>query len=351
MQSEPYKIKEVKKLKILKPYERWDVLKKTHFNTFHIGSEHITFDMVAQGMSGWSHHQKSAYMIGDEAYAGSRNFIRLEKTVREVLHIEGLVPTHNGIGAEKLLATTMVDKGNLVLHNRGCKSGLVEYKGGESQDVTRNGEGLDLAKIEELLGKKVQKIPYIHIETCPSHWNGQPISFVDLELLKHLSLTHEVPLVVDISNIIENSYWIQKEELPNQTIFEIAHTIIGMADVLLMDASQDARADIGGFIASPHSELFETFRNQVVVFEGLHTYGGMTGRAMEVFAVGLEEMQQEGYVHWYMEQIDDLYQRLKERGVLVYRGGKGVALDVADFLPHLSQSISSRFSYQGGLIL
>jgi len=119
MISEPYKIKEVKKTQDLKPYERWNVLKKVHFNTFHVSSDHITFDLASRGMSSWSHFQKAAFMIGDEAYAGSRNYIHLAKSAQEVLGLSQIVPAHNGIGAEKLLTTTMLKKDQAVLHNRG----------------------------------------------------------------------------------------------------------------------------------------------------------------------------------------------------------------------------------------
>ena len=136
MISEPYKIKEVKKTLDLKPYERWNVLKKARFNTFHVSSDHITFDLASRGMSSWSHFQKAAYMIGDEAYAGSRNYLHLAKSAQDVLGLSQIVPTHNGIGAEKLLTTTMLKSGQRVLHNRGRCEGLVPANGGKSVDIS-----------------------------------------------------------------------------------------------------------------------------------------------------------------------------------------------------------------------
>jgi tryptophanase len=196
MRSEPFKIKEVKKMTALRPYERWNILKQAHFNTFHVCSDHVAFDMVARGMSAWSHFQKAGLMIGDEAYAGARSFLRLESAVQEVLGIEHLVPTHNGIGSEKLLAATMIQPGQTVLHNRGRCEGLVLANKGKSVDVSvkeagkygepqKFGGNVGLAKLERLL-KKLGKngVAYIQIDTCPDAWNGQPVSLANIEAVK-----------------------------------------------------------------------------------------------------------------------------------------------------------------------
>jgi len=363
MISEPYKIKEVKKMGNLKPYERWNILKKVHFNTFHVSSDYITFDLASRGMSSWSHYQKAAFMIGDEAYAGSRNYIHLKKSAQEVLGLSRVVPTHNGIGAEKLLATTILKKGQTVLHNRGRCEGLVPASGGISVDITckeassypepdKFGGNIDTKRLKRLLKEKgKEEISYILLETCPEAWNGQPLSFANLEAVSNLANSHSVPLAIDISHVLENAYWIQKVEKNNRELMEIVREIISLADIILVDASQDCRSDIGGFIASENPELFEKFRNEVVVFEGLHTYGGMTGRAMEVFAVGIEEMKETRYVEWYTTQIGLLYGMLKKNGVPVYRGGNEIALDVGHFLPHLSADDHPKFVLAASLYI
>jgi len=363
MLAEPYKIKEVKKIPHPKPYERWNILKKVSFNTFHVGSDYITFDLVARGMSSWSHFQKAAYMIGDEAYAGSRNYIHLQKTANEVLGLSQIVPTHNGIGAEKLLTTTILKEGQTVLHNRGRCEGLVPSNGGISVDVTceegssypepsRFGGNVDIDQLEKRLkAKGAGGVAYIHMETCSEAWNGQPFSLANLEAARSLADSHSVPLVVDLSHVLENAYWIKREEKKGRETMEIVRDIVSLGDILLMDASQDCRSDVGGFIASEDPTFFEALRNQVVVYEGLHTYGGMTGRAMEVFAVGIREMQETEHVDWYSDQIGRLYQLLKDHGVPVYRGGIGIALDTEQFLPHLSRNDHPKFVLAASLYI
>jgi tyrosine phenol-lyase len=302
-------------------------------------------------------------MIGDEAYAGNRNYIHLAKSAKEVLGLSQIVPTHNGIGAEKLLTTTLLKKGQTVLHNRGRCEGLVPANGGISKDISCKeassypepnnfGGNIDTEQLENLckaLGK--EQISYVHLETCPEAWNGQPISFANLEAVKSICRLHSVPLVIDISHVLENAYWIKRVEKNDQEVMEIAKEIISLADIVLMDASQDCRSDIGGLIASENPKFCEKFRNQVVVFEGLHTYGGMTGRAMEVFAIGIKEMEETRYVEWYTTQLGLLFDMLKNNGVPVYRGGNEIAVDVGRFLPDLSAEKYPKFVLAASLYI
>ena len=360
--SEPYKIKEVKHLPELEPYERWNVLKSAGFNLLRVGSDAITFDLVARGMSSWSHHQKAGFMVGDEAYAGSRNYERLLEVTERVLGISRLVPTHNGLGAEKLLATTLLKPGQVVLHNRGRCEGLVPSLGGESVDVTAEkarrfdaprafGADVDLQRLEKLLKEKgAEGVAYIQIHTCPDAWNGQPISLENLLSVYDLGARYGVPVAVDISNVLENALWINRTG-GSQDLLDTVRSIIKPADIVTMDAAQDCRSDVGGFVTSFRDEIFEKLRNQVVVFEGLHTYGGMTGRAMEVFAIGIEEMERSDYTEWYDSQVQLLHTLLEERGIPAYRGTKAVGLDVAELLPHLGAEENAKFTLSACLFI
>jgi len=363
MISEPFKIKEVKHLPTLAPYERYNVLKRAGYNIFAVSSQAVTFDMVAQGMSPWSHFQKAGYMIGDEAYAGSRNYKRLLEVASRVLGLDRLVPTHNGIGAEKLLATTLVRPGATVPHNRAVCAGLVPAVGGMSVDVTQErvnqyeppeqfGADLDLQRLTSLLRVEQGKVAYVHVVLCPEGWNRQPVSLANLEEVRELTRSADVPLVLDISSVLENALWIDRAAgREARHLMATARQLIELADVVLMDAAQDCRADVGGFITSRDDEIFERLRNQVVVFEGLHTYGGMTGRAMEVFATGIEEMETVEYTLWYEDQVEQLYQLIRQRGAPALRGVGCVGLDVARYLPHLQLDDYPKFVLAGSLFI
>ncbi len=363
MIAEPYKIKEVKKMTALKTYERWNIIKAAKFNTFNISSDYVQFDMTARGMSAWSHFQKAALMTGDEAYAGARSYYKLEKNIRDILCISQIVPSHNGIGAEKLLAVTLIKKGQTVLHNRGSEKGLVEANGGKSIDISGDdlsaherpdtfGGNVDVKKLEAKL-KELEKenTAYIHIELCSEASSGQPLSMKNIEAARKSASACGVPLVIDISKIMENAWWICAVECPQKSLMEIVRRITAAADIVLMDASQDPRSDVGGFISCKDPQIYDAVRNQVVVFEGLHTYGGMTGRAMETFAVGIEEMSKTEFIEWHQEQISSLYHTLRNEHVPAVQGADGISLDTAKFFPHLNNAENPKFALAAALYI
>lgn len=360
--SEPYKIKEIKHLTKTDASERWNILKSADFNMLNVPGDLVTFDLVARGMSSWSHFQKAGYQIGDEAYAGSANYNHLIDATTRVLGLNRLVPTHNGIGAEKLLATTMLQKGQVVPHNLGRCEGLVEELGGEAIDVTDEkalrfdapdqfGADVDLPRLEGILEERGKDgVAYIMLGTCPDAWNGQPISLDNLKAVSALGRKHDVPVVLDVSNVVENALWVNRACGSD----DLAATILaltGEANIVMMDASEDCRADVGGFVTSTDDEIYGKMRNQVVVFEGLHTYGGMTGRAMEVFAIGVNEMVCGEYIQWYDNQVQYLFDLLKDRGVPCHRGTKAIGLDISAFLPHLKEEDNPKFTLQACLYI
>jgi tyrosine phenol-lyase len=363
MISEPYKIKEVKKFRTLKSYEKWNVLRDASFNTFHIRSDFVNFDLVSRGMSAWSHFQKAVYMAGDEAYAGSRSYRDLVKAVKDVLGLDGIVPAHNGIGAEKLLVTSLLEKDRVVLHNRGITCEQVLSRDCNSIDITRDrrahhadpqsfGADVDLDELEKLIQKNASnEIAYVHIETCPRGLNRKLISWANLAAIKELTEKNCIPLIIDISNIFASAYWISNVERRSEDIVTIARSIVEMADVVLMDASQDFRSDVGGFISCKDADLLQKLQNIVVVYEGMHTYGGMTGRAMAVFSQGLKEALNVNYSNWYQEQIGYLYDKIRQTGVPVYRGGNGIGLDAGSFLSHLGPVDCPKFVLAASLYL
>jgi tyrosine phenol-lyase len=94
---------------------------------------------------------------------------------------------------------------------------------------------------------------------------------------------------------------------------------------------------MGGFLATNTKDIFDYTRGMVVLFEGLHTYGGMAGRDMEAVARGLQEGAEYEYLKYRINQVRYLGDLLMEANVPIVKpiGSHAVFVDALKFLPHL----------------
>ena len=354
--AEPYKIKMVELLKMTNLKDRIKAIKEAGFNTFLLKSEDVYIDLLTDsGTNAMSDQQWSAFMVGDEAYAGSKSFYHMEKAVQKYYGYKHMIPTHQGRGAENILSKILIKPGDIIPGNMYFTTTRLhqELSGGtfadiiidEAHDPLSNHPfkgNVDFQKLEDLIKKYgSDKIPYISIATNVNMAGGQPISMANLRELRTFTRIHGIRIIHDMTRVAENAYFIQQREAEfhSRSIAEIVKEICSYTDGATMSAKKDALVNIGGFIATNEWDVYEEARNLVVVYEGLHTYGGLAGRDMEAIAVGIRESLDDNHQHARVGQVEYLGNKMLEFGIPIVLpvGGHGIFVDAKAFLPHLTQ--------------
>ncbi|MBU5437269.1 tyrosine phenol-lyase [Tissierella sp. MSJ-40] len=354
---EPYKVKMVEPLRILPKEERIEAIKKAGYNTFLLNSRDVYIDLLTDsGTNAMSDRQWAGLMMGDEAYAGSENWFHLQSTVQEIMGFKHVVPTHQGRGAENLLSQILVKPGSYVPGNMYFTTTRAhqELNGGTFVDVINDDAhisdnpdvlfkgNIDLKKYEDLINKVgAENIPYICVGVTVNLAGGQPVSMKNLREVYELSKKHGIRVMFDCTRYVENAYFIKAREegYKDKTIAEIVKEMFSYADGATMSGKKDGIVNIGGFLAMNEEELYSKATALVVVYEGMPSYGGMTGRDMEAFAIGLKEALDYNYIKHRVEQVEYLGNKLSEAGIPIVRpvGGHAVFLDARAFLPHIPQ--------------
>jgi len=356
--AEPFKIKMVEPLKMTTRDEREAAIREAGYNTFLLRSEDVYIDLLTDsGTNAMSDRQWAGMMLGDEAYAGSRNFYHLEDAVREIYGYKHLVPTHQGRGAEHILSRILISPGDVVPGNMYFTTTRLhqELAGGTFKDVIIDEAhdpksehpfkgNVDLDKLQKVIDEHgADKIPYVSIATTVNMAGGQPISLANLREARALCDRYGIRIIHDATRVAENAYFIKEREpgCADMSIREIVRAICDLTDGCTMSAKKDAMVNIGGFLALNDEEIFDKARNEVVVYEGLHTYGGMAGRDMEAVAIGLGESVEYDQIRARVGQVAYLGRKLQEFGVPIVLpiGSHGVFLDATAFLPQLDQDL------------
>ncbi|MEE9217832.1 MAG: tyrosine phenol-lyase [Acidobacteriota bacterium] len=354
--AEPFRIKMVERVRMTTREERERAIRDAGYNTFLLRSLDVYIDLLTDsGTSAMSAEQWAGMMRGDEAYAGSANFYHLEDAVRRVYGYRFLVPTHQGRGAEHIISQILIKQGDIIPGNMYFTTTKLhqELAGGRFHDVIIDEAhdpvsshpfkgNVDLDKLESIIKKHgARKIPYVSLAVSVNMAGGQPTSLENIRAVRSLSQSHGIRIILDATRVAENAYFIKKRE-PGQsgrTIAEIVKEICSLTDGCTMSAKKDCLVNIGGFLALNDEGLYDHARNLCVVYEGLHTYGGLAGRDMEAMAVGIGESVEEDHIRARVGQVEYLGQKLLgwDLPVVVPIGGHAVFLDVRRFLPHLEQ--------------
>jgi tyrosine phenol-lyase len=354
--AEPYKIKSVEPIRMTTRAYREKAMAEAGYNTFLLKSEDVYIDLLTDsGTNAMSDRQWAAMMLGDEAYAGARSFYNMERAVREIYGFEHMVPTHQGRGAEHLISRILIRPGHIVPGNMYFTTTRAhqELQGGTFIDIVIDEAhdagvwhpfkgNVDLAKLEEVIRRYgAENIPYVNVACTVNLAGGQPVSMQNLREVRELCSRHGIRVWCDATRAVENAYFIKEREpgYAQKTVREILHEMMTHFDGCTMSGKKDCLVNIGGFLAMNEEWILQQAREQVVIFEGMPTYGGLAGRDMEAIAQGIYEMVDDDYIEHRIKQVRYLGTQLLAAGIPIVEpiGGHAVFLDARRFLPHLDQ--------------
>jgi tyrosine phenol-lyase len=354
--AEPYKIKMVEPLRVTTREERERALVEAGWNTFLLKSEDVYIDLLTDsGTNAMSDRQWAGLMLGDEAYAGSANYYRLEAAVRKHYGFKHLIPTHQGRGAENILSKCLIKPGDYVpgnmyftttrAHQELAGATFVDVIIDEAHDPGSEHPfkgNVDLDKLRALVDRVgPKKVPYVSVAATVNMAGGQPISIANLKAVSDYCRPLGIKVIFDATRAVENAWFVKQREKgqSHKTVAEILLEMCSYADGATMSGKKDLLVNIGGFLAIDDDAIFEEARNLVVLYEGLHTYGGLAGRDMEAMAIGIEEAVQEDHIRARIGQVAYVGEQLMRAGIPIVQpiGGHAIFLDAKAFLPHLKQ--------------
>ena len=351
---EPFKIKMVEPIYVSTQEQRKQFLKQAHCNPFLLRPSQVMIDFLTDsGTSAMSDNQWSAMMKGDESYAGSTSWFKMEKTIRDLTGHTYVMPTHQGRAAEKILYHTIGGKGKVFISNTHFDTtrANIEYSGAEAFDIPIE-EGkkpevyhpfkgnLDTVKLEELIKKHgAENVAAVILTVTNNSGGGQPVSMENAKTVSEICKKHNILYVLDCCRVAENAYFIKEREkgFENKTYYEIAQQMFALTDGAVMSAKKDALVNMGGFLSLKDADIALKCKNLLIITEGFATYGGLSGRDMEAIAEGLHEVFDADYLKYRIKSTEYLGDHLRKLNVPIMWpvGGHAVYIDAKALYPHI----------------
>jgi len=343
---EPFKIKSVEPIFMSTEVQRKEFLEKAHNNTFLLQSDQVIIDFLTDsGTSAMSAEQWAGIMRGDESYAGSKSWERMENAVKHLTGMEFILPTHQGRAAERIIYGYLGGKGKTFISNTHFDTtrANIEFSGAEAIDIAIDESNdpalihpfkgnINTSRLENLINEKGSKnIGAVILTVTNNSGGGQPVSMQNAKEVSTICKKYGVLLLLDCCRVAENSYFIKHREAgyENKTYEEIAQEMFALTDGAAMSSKKDALVNMGGFLALRDKEIAEACTNLLIITEGFATYGGLSGRDMEALAIGLKEVFVPAYLEYRIKSTAYLGEHLHKMGVPVMMpiGGHAVYID------------------------
>jgi len=349
--AEPFRIKMVEHIQRSTKEQRLEWIKKAKFNLFNLKSNRVYIDLLTDsGTGAMSDRQWAELMMGDESYAGASSYYKLKNTIKDIFGFDYFLPTHQGRAAENVLFSTLIKSGDIIPGNShfDTTKGHIEFRKASAIDCTIDQAfdtenehpfkgNVDLDKLETVLKKNSDKIPFIIITLTNNTAGGQPVSLDNIKQVRYLADKYNKLLIFDSARFAENAYFIKLREkkYKNSSIDDIVKEMFSYADAMTMSSKKDGIVNIGGFIAFRDEQLFRQATVYNILFEGFISYGGMAGRDMNALAQGLKESIDINYLEYRIKQIHYLGKLLNDYGIPLQKpfGGHAIFVDAKKFLP------------------
>lgn len=375
VKAEPFKIKMVEPINLIPREQREEALKRAGYNVFSLKAEEIYIDILTDsGTGAMSDRQWAGIMMGDESYAGSRSFFKLEQSAQDITGYKYIIPTHQGRGAEQVFFPQMIKKGQDVIGNMHFDTTMahIELAGAHAVNLIHERAfdtmtehpfkgDFDLDKLEKHINKRgKENIAFCIITITCNSAGGQPVSMQNIKDVSEICKKHGIRVFIDAARYAENAYFIKTREkgYENKSVREIIREMFSYAEGFTMSAKKDGLVNIGGLVGiKDDEELYRNTRSILVPYEGFPTYGGLAGRDIEALAIGLQEGVDEAYLEYRIEQIAYLGKRLLDGGVPIQSptGGHAVFVDAKKILPHIpyhqfpAQALANEVYLEGGV--
>lgn len=316
-------------------------LRRAHGNVARVSSEDVEFDLSTDSLQ---HRAGVALPFPLSDPSGS-----CEELITQLFGFPHVILLSQGRLAEALLARACVRPGAIVPSNHAFPTTRIhqELCGGVSVSCTipesRDADSLypfkgnvNLVELERACHAHSGNVGYVCVELSANGLGGQPCSLENLRSVRVLTQAHGIPLFLDASRILENSFQLiaAQSDLQQRTVWEIVRETCELADGMTMSLTKDFPTPLGGVVAVRDAAIFERGLDFAMAMGD-----GLCTATRKTIAEALRHTRENtGYTQRRMALVSRLHAGLAAAGIPVLKpsGAHAVFINVSALVPHLA---------------